>query len=68
MSWVLTEQDLQDLATGAGILGTGGGGNPYIGYLHARQLLHTGAHITVVSASTLQDTDLICPVGGMCKC
>jgi DUF917 family protein len=27
MSWVLTEQDLQDLTSGAGILGTGGGGN-----------------------------------------
>jgi DUF917 family protein len=65
MSWILTEQDLQDLATGAGILGTGGGGNPYLGYLHVRELLRSGARITVVPASTLQDTDLICPVGGI---
>jgi len=65
MSWVLTEQDLQDLATGAGILGTGGGGNPYLGYLHVRELVRAGARITVVAISTLQDTDLICPVGGI---
>lgn len=65
MSWVLTEQNLQDLATGAGILWTGGGGNPYLDYLHVRELVRSGAHITVVSVSALQDTDLICPVGGM---
>jgi DUF917 family protein len=65
MSWVLTEQDLHDLASGAGILGTGGGGNPYLGYLHVRELLRAGARSTVVSASTLEDTDLICPVGGI---
>ena len=65
MSWVLTEQDLHDLATGAGILGTGGGGNPYLGYLHVRELLRSGARISVVSSSTLQDTDLVCPVGGI---
>ncbi len=65
MSWVLTEQDLQDLATGAGILGTGGGGNPYLGYLHVRELVRAGARITVVAASALEDTALICPVGGM---
>jgi DUF917 family protein len=63
MSWVLSEQDVQDLATGAGILGTGGGGNPYLAYLHVRELVRAGATITVVSASTLQDTELICPVG-----
>ncbi len=65
MSWVLSEQDLSDLATGAGILGTGGGGNPYLGYLHVRELLRSGARITVVSASTLADSDLVCPVGGI---
>ena len=65
MSWVLSEQDVLDLATGAGVLGTGGGGNPYLAYLHVRELVRAGATITVVSASTLLDTDLICPVGGM---
>jgi len=65
MSWVLTEQDLHDLSIGAGVLGTGGGGNPYLGYLHVRELLRAGTRITVVPASTLEDTDLICPVGGI---
>ena len=31
--WRLTEPDLEALAVGAGILGTGGGGNPYPGKL-----------------------------------
>ncbi len=30
-----------------------------------RELVRSGAHITAVSVSALQDTDLICPVGGM---
>jgi len=29
--WVLTEADIDCLAIGAGILGTGGGGSPYLG-------------------------------------
>ncbi|MCH7626701.1 MAG: DUF917 family protein, partial [Chloroflexi bacterium] len=35
--WQLVEDDLESIAIGAGILGTGGGGNPYIGRLRARQ-------------------------------
>jgi len=31
------EKDLEDLAVGAAVLGTGGGGNPYIGKLLAQQ-------------------------------
>ena len=31
--WQVTENDLGSIAIGAGILGTGGGGNPYIGQL-----------------------------------
>ena len=27
--WILTEQDIEFIAIGAGILGTGGGGTPY---------------------------------------
>ena len=36
---VLEEADLQPLALGAALLGTGGGGNPYIGMLRTRELI-----------------------------
>ncbi len=35
--WILDHDDIDALEIGAGILGTGGGGNPYIGKLRARQ-------------------------------
>ena len=37
--WHISENDLESIAIGAGILGTGGGGNPYIGMLRARQMI-----------------------------
>ena len=37
--YVLTEDDLLPLSIGAAVLGTGGGGNPYIGMLRARELV-----------------------------
>ena len=33
----VTLDDIEPIALGAGILGTGGGGNPYLGSLHLRQ-------------------------------
>ena len=32
----VTVDDIHPIAIGAGILGTGGGGNPYLGSLHLR--------------------------------
>ena len=40
--WNVTEEMLDALAIGAGILGTGGGGNPYLGKLEALQQLQGG--------------------------
>ena len=31
MSWTLRTADLDDLARGAALLGTGGGGDPFVG-------------------------------------
>jgi DUF917 family protein len=41
--------DLDDLARGAGILGTGGGGDPYIGRLLAQQAIRDHGPVTVVT-------------------
>ncbi len=57
--------DLERLAIGAGILGTGGGGNPYLGKLYSQRLLDEGATITLVDPSEVPDDALVIPVGSM---
>lgn len=61
----LDEADLEALAIGAAILGTGGGGNPYVGRLRARELLRAGARIEMVSLDELSDDALVVTVGGI---
>lgn len=63
--WNVDEAGLERLAIGAGILGTGGGGNPYVGKLHARSLLAEGKTITVVPPTDVPDDALVCSVGFM---
>ncbi|PCH44913.1 DUF917-domain-containing protein [Wolfiporia cocos MD-104 SS10] len=46
-SWNLSELDLEWIAEGCGVLGTGGGGSTYPPYLMARQLLRDGKLIVV---------------------
>jgi DUF917 family protein len=65
MSWTVTTDHLEHLAIGAGILGTGGGGNPYLGKLIARKYLSEGRTIRVVSIDEVPDDALVCTVGGM---
>lgn len=65
VSWNVTEEDLEDLAVGAGILGAGGGGNPYRGKLLARRHLREGGRMTVVPVASLADDALGVSVGGM---
>ena len=63
--WQATEDVLESIATGAGILGTGGGGNPYIGQLRARQAIKQWGPVTVLAADELpEDAKVVC-VGGI---
>jgi hypothetical protein len=62
---ILTKQDIEDLALGAAILGTGGGGDPYIGKLMALQTIEKGKRIRVVSPDDVEDDALIIPVAMM---
>ena len=54
MSWQLTVADLPDLARGATLLGTGGGGDPYIGSKLVEQVLGSGS-ITVLDPGDPDD-------------
>ncbi|HET9104093.1 MAG TPA: DUF917 domain-containing protein [Solirubrobacteraceae bacterium] len=58
-------EKLENVAIGAGILGTGGGGNPYYGKLHVRRLLDEGAQVAVVEPAAVPDDALVVSVGGM---
>ena len=63
--WQATEQVLESIAIGAGILGTGGGGNPYIGQLRAKQAIREHGPVTVLTPEELpEDARVVC-VGGI---
>lgn len=47
-AWVLNEYDVECIATGAGILGCGGGGSPYLSKLRAGSTLKSGKEIRVI--------------------
>ncbi|MCP4380149.1 MAG: DUF917 domain-containing protein [Hyphomicrobiales bacterium] len=57
--------DLDDLCRGAAILGTGGGGDPYIGGLLAAGAIRTNGPATLWSLDETPDDALIVAVGGM---
>lgn len=57
--------DTQDFARGAAFLGTGGGGDPYIGRLLLEQALRHSPPARVLSIDELDDDALVVPVAGM---
>jgi len=63
--WNLTHGDIERIAIGAGILGTGGGGNPYRGMVQAKIQLDEGRTLQVVRLDELPDDALVAPLGGM---
>lgn len=65
MPWELTAADIEKIAIGAGILGTGGGGNPYRGMIRAQGQLELGRKLVIVRMDELPDDALVVPMGGM---
>ncbi|KTQ95635.1 hypothetical protein NS226_10870 [Aureimonas ureilytica] len=61
----LNSEDLRDLALGAAFLGTGGGGDPYVGRLMAQQCLDEGLEIEVIDPSELDDEAFVIPTAMM---
>ena len=58
----ITEEELEDLATGAGVLGTGGGTHPYLELLNIRKLYREGKRVNMVEACDLADDDTVAVV------
>ncbi|MGW1006579.1 DUF917 domain-containing protein [Streptomyces sp. NPDC002520] len=61
----ITLDHLDDIARGAGILGTGGGGDPYVGKLLAREAIRRHGPVTVVDIDEVPDDALVVPVSAM---
>src|SRR3546814_263894 len=59
------EHEIEPLAIGAWVLGTGGGGSPYLNYLNLRQLYADGHRVMLMDPMDLQDDDLVAVVSNM---
>ncbi|MFC9560836.1 DUF917 domain-containing protein [Agromyces sp. NPDC056965] len=65
MSWTITAAQIPDVARGAAVLGTGGGGDPYIGALLATQALREHGDVTVASLDEVPDDAVVLTVAMM---
>src|SRR5437899_10163176 len=61
----LALDDIEALAVGAWILGTGGGGSPYLGLLNMRRLYAEGYRASLMSPLDLDDEDWVAIVSNM---
>jgi DUF917 family protein len=61
----ITLDDIESLAVGAWILGTGGGGSPYLGLLNMRRLYAEGHRVSLMPAAELADDDWVAAVSNM---
>ena len=58
----LTLENIESLAVGAWVLGTGGGGSPYLGLLNMRQLYAAGKRVRLMQPEDLADDDAVAVV------
>jgi len=61
----ITLDDIESLAVGAWVLGTGGGGNPYLPLLNMRALYREGYRCQLMSSEDLDDDDWVGTVANM---
>ena len=55
----LDRQEIEDIARGSAVLGTGGGGDPYLGKLAALQAMRRYGPLQLVDADELPDDMLV---------
>src|SRR5438477_1543517 len=61
----ITAEDIECLAIGSWILGTGGGGSPYLGLLNMRRLYAEGHRVALMPPLDLADDDWVAVVSNM---
>ena len=64
-AWSLSESDVAAVALGAGVLGTGGGGNVRHGFLRVRDQLRQGRRVEVISPDRLGERDAVIQISGI---
>ena len=65
MSRVLGLAEVDDLAVGAWIIGTGGGGSPYLNHLTVRQMADAGTEFDLITVDELADDAQVAVVSTM---
>lgn len=58
---LLKEDDIDRIALGAAVLGSGGGGDPYVGKLMAKEAIKTHGPVKLIDADDVADGDLVIP-------
>ena len=61
----ITVDEVEDIAIGAAVMGTGGGGDPHIGKLVARQAIERHGPVPLLSPNDLDDDDFVIPTAQM---
>lgn len=61
----VTSEDMENLAIGAAVMGTGGGGDPHIGKLMTQRAMAEHGPVEVVSPEELPDDALVIPTMNM---
>lgn len=59
---IVHAQDMEDIAIGGAIMGTGGGGDPYVGKLMAQQAILKHGPVKIIDVDELPDGALVVPV------
>ncbi|WP_251330789.1 DUF917 domain-containing protein [Haloplanus pelagicus] len=57
----LTSEHIESIATGAAVLGTGGGGDPHVGKLMAKQAIEKNGPVTLLDPEEVPDDALVVP-------
>lgn len=65
MSMWIGEQEIEDLAVGAALLATGGGGDPYLGKLMVQKCIRKNGPILLIDPSEIPDEEIVIPTAFM---
>lgn len=61
----ITATDVEDIALGAAVMGTGGGGDPHVGKLVATQAIEEHGPVDLLDPAALDPDDLVIPTAQM---
>lgn len=59
---IIEPKDMESIALGGAVYGTGGGGDPYIGKLFAQNMIRSKGPVQLIDVATLPDEALVIPL------